>query len=76
MFIVRIEIKVDRRIAMATSSFSRKFIISQPQAIEQLIHSMENPTQIKLEKRDSEQEKQLKQAILCKLQARLASTKL
>lgn len=61
---------------MATSSFSREFVISNPQSVEKLITSLENPTKIKLEKRDAITEQQNKQKIVCKLQAHLASMNL
>lgn len=61
---------------MATSSFSKSFVISNPKAVEQLVHSIENPTTIKLEKRDLAKETERKKAILCNLDKRLASMNL
>lgn len=58
---------------MATSSFHKDFVISSPKAIEQLIHSMENPTEIKLPQKDLIKEQQDKQDFLCAIKKRLAS---
>lgn len=57
---------------MATSSFSRDFVISDPKAIEQLIHDFENPIEIKLKKIDPVEKEKQKKAALCKLKTRLA----
>lgn len=41
---------------MATSSFSKNFVIEDEKSVELLIEAMENPVEIVLPKRDLEQE--------------------
>lgn len=57
---------------MATSSFSKNFVIEDEKSVELLIEAMENPVEIVLPKRDLEQEAKRKAEILCKLDKRLA----
>lgn len=51
---------------MATSSFSKHFVISDPKEAEKLIYAMENPTPIFLEMRKEETEEERK-SFLCQL---------
>lgn len=60
---------------MATSSFSKKFIIEDPKAIEQFIYAMENPTPITLKPAKEESEDERKE-FLCKLSEHISSLKL
>lgn len=57
---------------MATSSFSREFVISDPKAVDKLIEAMENPVIIKLKPRKEESEEERK-AFLCKLKEHIRS---
>lgn len=57
---------------MATSSFSKKFVIEDPKAVEQLIRAMENPVKIKLKPQREESEAERKE-FLCKLQQHIRS---
>ncbi|STO55090.1 Uncharacterised protein [Canicola haemoglobinophilus] len=52
---------------MATTSFSRNFVIADDKEVDKLIHSLENPTKVVLEKRDLAEEKRRKEKILSKL---------
>lgn len=61
---------------MATSSFSKEFVIDDPKSVELLIDALENPVEIKLVKRDPIKEEERKKEILCKLEKRLASLNL
>lgn len=61
---------------MATSSFSKNFVIDDPDAVEQLIQAMENPTQITLSPRRSEEQEQKDiEDFLCAAKKQLASQK-
>lgn len=41
---------------MATSSFSRKFVVTDPEAIKRLRHSLANPVKVSFTKRDLKKE--------------------
>lgn len=59
---------------MATSSFSKKFIINNPKEVEKLIYAMENPTPVKISpEKSSEQEQKDTETLLCAIKKRLAS---
>lgn len=61
---------------MATSSFSKNFVIDDPDAVAQLIHSMENPTPVVLDpRRSDEQEQKDTEAFLCAVKKQLALLK-
>lgn len=57
---------------MATSSFSKKFVIDNPKEAEKLLQAMENPTPIVLSKTPIEQETERKD-FLCQLKQRIRS---
>ena len=61
---------------MATSSFDKHFVINDPKAVEQLIHAMENPTEIKLPQKDLIKEQQDKQDFLCAIKKTLSLSEL
>lgn len=56
---------------MATSSFSKNFVIEDEKSVELLIEAMENPVEIVLPKRDLEQEAKRKAEILAKIREKL-----
>lgn len=60
---------------MATSSFSRNFVIADDKEVDKLIHSLENPTKVVLEKRDLAEEKIRQEKIACKLNEFIRSLK-
>ena len=49
---------------MATSSFTRSFVVSDSEAIKQLKHDLKNPVRLKYAKRDLEKESKEGIAIL------------
>nr|WP_314741832.1 hypothetical protein [uncultured Haemophilus sp.] len=58
---------------MATSSFSKNFVINDPNAIKDLLQAIEHPTEITLKKKNVPQEEQRKQDLLCAIKKQLAS---
>ena len=58
---------------MATSSFSKNFVISDQKAVKDLLHAIDNPTEIQLRKINPSQEEQKKQDVLCAIKKQLAS---
>lgn len=57
---------------MATSSFSKKFVIDNPKEVEKLIYAMENPTPVVLSKPKVESAEERKD-FLCQLKKRIHS---
>lgn len=60
---------------MATSSFDKDFIISDPQSVERLIEALEKPTVINLPKKDLEKERLEEQDLLCRFSTYFDSLK-
>lgn len=61
---------------MATSSFSKNFVIDNPKAAAQLLHDLENPTTVVLNtRRSEEQEKKDTESFLCAAKKQLALLK-
>lgn len=58
---------------MATTSFSKNFVINDPKAVKDLLQAIENPTEIVLKNKDVSQEEQRKQDLLCAIKKQLAS---
>lgn len=58
---------------MATSSFNKHFVIRDPNAIKDLLHALETPTEITLKKKKIFQEEKRKQDVLCAIKKQLAS---
>ena len=58
---------------MATSSFSKNFVISDQKVVKDLLYAIDNPTEIQLRKTNPSQEEQKKQDILCAIKQQLAS---
>ena len=58
---------------MATSSFSKNFVISDQKVIKDLLYAIDNPTEIQLRKTNPSQEEQKKQDVLCAIKKQLAS---
>ena len=50
---------------MATSSFSKNFVISDQKVVKDLLYAIDNPTEIQLRKTNPSQEEQKKQDVLC-----------
>lgn len=58
---------------MATSSFSKKFVIDNPKEVEKLIEAMENPIKVYIQPElSSEEEAKEKEALICAIKKRLA----
>ena len=57
---------------MATSSFSKNFVISDQKVVKDLLYAIDNPTEIQLRKTNPSQE-QKKQDVLCAIKKQLAS---
>ena len=58
---------------MATSSFSKNFVISDQKVVKDLLYAIDNPTAIQLRKTNPSQEEQKKQDDLCAIKKQLAS---
>ncbi|MBS6009803.1 hypothetical protein [Haemophilus parahaemolyticus] len=58
---------------MATSSFSKNFVISDQKVVKDLLYAIDNPTEIQLRKTNPSQEEQKKQDVLCAIKKQLAS---
>ena len=58
---------------MATSSFSKNFVISNQKVVKDLLYAIDNPTEIQLRKTNPSQEEQKKQDVLCAIKKQLAS---
>lgn len=59
---------------MATSSFSKNFVISDQKVVKDLLYAIiDNPTEIQLRKTNPSQEEQKKQDVLCAIKQQLAS---
>ncbi|WP_315569172.1 hypothetical protein [Haemophilus parahaemolyticus] len=58
---------------MATSSFSKNFVISDQKVVKDLLYAIDNPTEIQLRKTNPSQEEQKKQDVLCTIKQQLAS---
>ena len=58
---------------MATSSFSKNFVISDQNVVKDLLYAIDNPTEIQLRKTNPSQEEQKKQDVLCAIKKQLAS---
>ena len=58
---------------MATSSFSKNFVISDQKVVKDLLYAIDNPTEIQLRKTNPSQEEQKNQDVLCAIKKQLAS---